>query len=71
MLRGNKPRQLGSLCIEGRCHPTTQSSVFGTDQAIGEIGSSIFPDKNSFLDCRLILELNIGRIEQARDGFND
>ena len=42
-----------------------------TDQTIGEIGGRILPDEKSLLDGRLILESNIGRIEQARDDLND
>ena len=41
----------------------SQAVVFGADQAIGDTGTRIFPDEKRFLDGRLILELNIARIE--------
>jgi hypothetical protein len=66
-----KPRQLGSLHIESCRRSTSKPSVLGTDQTISEIGSRILPDEKSLFDGRLILESNIGSIEQARDGFND
>ena len=67
----NKPWQLGSLHIEGCRRSTSKTSVLDTDQTICEIGSRILPDEKRLLDGRFILESNIDRIEQARDGFND
>ena len=66
-----KSRQLGSPHIEGCRRSTTKPPVLGTDQAISEIGGRILPDEKGLLDGRFILESNIVRIEQARDGFND
>src|ERR1700674_2902854 len=57
-----KPRQLGSLHIEGRRRSTSKPSVLSTDQTISEIGSRILPDEKSLLDGRFILESNISRI---------
>jgi len=51
----DKPRQLGSLQIKGCRRSTSKPSVFGTDQAISEIGSRILPDEKSLLDGWLIL----------------
>jgi Mg-chelatase subunit ChlD len=67
---GYEPRQLGSLGVKSCGRSTAKPPVLGTDQAISEIGGRILPDEQSFLDGRFILELNIGRIEQARDGLN-
>ena len=70
-LGSDKPRQLGCLRIEACRSSTAKPSVSGTDQAISKIGSRIFPDENSLFDGWFILEANISRVEQARDGFND
>jgi hypothetical protein len=67
---GYEPRQLGSLGVKSCGRSTAKPPVLGTDQAISEIGGRILPDEQSFLDGRFILELNIGRIEQARDSLN-
>ena len=56
-----KPRQLGSLHIQGRRRSTSKPSVFGADQTISESGSRILPDEKRLLDRRFILESNISR----------
>lgn len=56
-----KPRQLGSLHIEGRRRSTSKPSVLGADQTISEIGIRILPDEKRLLDGRFILESNISR----------
>ncbi|MCX7162171.1 MAG: hypothetical protein NT083_03855 [Rhodocyclales bacterium] len=43
----DKPRQLGSLQIKGCRRSTSKPSVFGTDQAISEIGASSMAGSSS------------------------
>ena len=58
-------QQPGRLRVKGSGCLASQSSIFGTDQAICKISRSILPGKKRLLNGGLVLHLDIGRIEQA------
>lgn len=55
----HEARKLGCFSIEGRRHPTSHPSVFGSNQTVGKIGSGLLPDKKRFLDGWFVFKLDI------------
>jgi hypothetical protein len=67
----HEPWQPGRPRIEGRRSPASQPAVASADQAIGKIGSAVFPDIKGLLDGGLIFESQLRRVKKSGDRFHD
>ena len=65
-LDGHEARQLGRLSVTGSSSPTSEAPIFGANQTVREVGSSILPEEKRLFNGVLVLELNVRGTQQTR-----